>query len=143
MYLPIILYVACIWLVCAIDAFIDALRIRSRSKKPDAWYFKIYHRTELVLYGAACLPVHFLFYFSIWWLFLLAFVTRLAWFDPLINWGLNKPIAFNGSGGGTSDTDKWENRLGIPTIYLRILYFGIYLVCVVLFVVYNRNIPVR
>lgn len=118
-YFLIIVLIQCLW---------QAKLIRHHHPIKHGWHG--------LYYALTVLPMVY-FFSAFWWqLGVIAVVTRLAWFDIILNVVRNKrPIlTYNGKGTTGSKIDQWENRFSTTWLaVLKVVYvIGFVVVLIIL-----------
>lgn len=113
MILPVILY----QLLIVLDAYTD--------RKGN-----VNHLRGAILYAIGSLIISLPFIHSQPWyhLAICAVLTRVAFFDPYLNWMRGKSFTYNGDPNNPdrSFIDKLEDATGLSIFWLRVIYIVIY-----------------
>lgn len=68
-------------------------------------------------------------------LILFCILTRLAFFDPLLNILRGKPIAYEGEIKKKKSFYDWfEDQTGLPTMFLRVVYLAAFLIYLIIWI---------
>ena len=103
-------------LIVILHAWIDSIQIKQG--------IRIFHGFETFAYFCACSP--YILFYPWWQVLLISITTRMAFFDIALNLFRGLPWTYNGA--GKSVIDRFENKLKLNPVVLRIVGIVIFLI---------------
>jgi len=92
----------------------------------------ISHFWHAVCYALAAVPAVWFFWPAWWQVVVIGIVTRLAFFDPLLNLVRGKPLLYNGAGTTGSKLDQFENRFSVTWIrFIKLAYVALFVIAII------------
>jgi hypothetical protein len=114
-YFLTIIIVQCVW----------QARLFKRNKP-------ISHAWHAVYYLLSIAPAVWMFWPSWWQVVVIGILTRLAFFDPLLNLIRGKPLLYNGAGTTGSKLDQFENKFSVTWIrFIKLGYVALFVIAII------------